>query len=539
MKIILPCVLWGLAGCSGSQFGAGNPISGTKSKKNKESTPAGPTDTLQEGTDRPDGVAVPGDDVVNDPAAEDPSKNIYVVNGSTCIKPFTLPSAVESLKVKYNWVAEGPVADFNQVMSTPVISLVEGMDAPLIVVSAFKGTSYLEGGYIYGIHGKDGKQKFVADKAARAMAPSSPAIAKIKLKTRIYYFGLDSYLYALSTSGAVLWKSNQLAAEPGLLMVQGGPQVVDLRNGKGPVVLAPKGAFDPLTGERRFELKDARDFPVIAADTDLQGSLEIVTSESILNADGSSKCAFGEKLTSIAAAQLQSDHSYQTIVGVRAYENRGKFAGYRGDTCARVFESGFENVELNKISGGPVNIGPLFGPGTLGISFAGKNNYIGLLNSGLRWTANTDDDSSQTGGSLFDLNGDGRVEVVYNDHDNLYVLDGNSGRTIYQTANSSGTLFEYPIIADADNDGKGDIIVGANNAQPYASGPRTGVVVFQSQANDFLPARPIWHQHGFNPLLIADDGSIEAERLPAFEQKSFNVGYRNNIGFSKNLSACP
>src|SRR6185503_3354938 len=82
---------------------------------------------------------------------------------------------------------------------------------------------------------------------------------------------------------------------------------------------------------------------------------------------------------------------------------------------------------------------------------------------GLRWHTDTDDDSSSaTGSSVFDFNGDGRAEVVYNDQYFMRVYDGTTGHALFDHRNSSRTRTENPAIADVDNDGDAEIIFAAN-----------------------------------------------------------------------------
>jgi hypothetical protein len=73
----------------------------------------------------------------------------------------------------------------------------------------------------------------------------------------------------------------------------------------------------------------------------------------------------------------------------------------------------------------------------------------------LLWIRPTQDCSSAvTGSTLFDFDGDGKVEAVYADEVNLHVYDSATGTELFTTCNTSGTLIEYPLVADLDNDGQ-------------------------------------------------------------------------------------
>ena len=80
------------------------------------------------------------------------------------------------------------------------------------------------------------------------------------------------------------------------------------------------------------------------------------------------------------------------------------------------------------------------------------------------WSATTKDSSSNmTGSSVFDFEGDGDAEVVYNDEEFLRVYDGKTGQVLFEQPNTSFTALEYPIIVDVDNDGEAEIVVGTND----------------------------------------------------------------------------
>ncbi len=87
------------------------------------------------------------------------------------------------------------------------------------------------------------------------------------------------------------------------------------------------------------------------------------------------------------------------------------------------------------------------------------------------WQAPTQDiSSSVTGSSVFDFQGDGVAEVVYNDECFLHVYDGRDGREVLMTPrpSSSRTALEYPLVVDVDRDGNSEIVVPSNSDQNRA-----------------------------------------------------------------------
>ncbi|HET9954029.1 MAG TPA: VCBS repeat-containing protein, partial [Polyangiaceae bacterium] len=84
------------------------------------------------------------------------------------------------------------------------------------------------------------------------------------------------------------------------------------------------------------------------------------------------------------------------------------------------------------------------------------------LHSG--WKRLTEDDSSKvTSSSVFDFNGDGAAEVVYNDECYFHVYDGATGGLYLALPSLSRTLIENPVVADVDNDGNAEIVFVQNN----------------------------------------------------------------------------
>src|SRR6185436_596112 len=117
----------------------------------------------------------------------------------------------------------------------------------------------------------------------------------------------------------------------------------------------------------------------------------------------------------------------------------------------------------------------------------------------LIWQQPTHDCSSAaTGSSVFDFNGDNKAEAVYSDEKYLRVYDGATGNVLWQTCNTTGTLIEYPVVADVDNDGQADIVV-ASNAYAYdcEGTKQSGIRVIQSQSKSWVRTRRVWNQHTY------------------------------------------
>lgn len=184
---------------------------------------------------------------------------------------------------------------------------------------------------------------------------------------------------------------------------------------------------------------------------------------------------------------------------------------------------------------------------TAGDCMPGSTNF-------LRWSAPTQDiSSSVTGSSVFDFQGDGVAEVVYNDECWLHVYDGSTGAEVLMMPrpNSSRTALEYPIVADVDRDGNSEIVVPANNDQavardhcpmayatrlgvPVASLPAEfaagthGIYVFGDPADRWVRTRPIWNEYAYHVTNVDDRGGIPTSELDNWTQPGLD-DYRQNV----------
>ena len=134
------------------------------------------------------------------------------------------------------------------------------------------------------------------------------------------------------------------------------------------------------------------------------------------------------------------------------------------------------------------------------------------------WALPTSDQSGWTGTSVYDFNGDGISEIVYRDEQNFRIMYGGpeplpSGvdyeRNWYKHPCFSGTADEYPVVADADNDGETEVIISGSTA--YLGG-KARLNVFKSDGYPWAPCRNIWNQFNYFVTNVNDDLSIPAQQ---------------------------
>jgi hypothetical protein len=228
-----------------------------------------------------------------------------------------------------------------------------------------------------------------------------------------------------------------------------------------------------------------------------------------------------------------------------------------GDTDAGSCQT-IGGVQVCRVAGG--------GPPTIGnfdasdaspeVALAGAYNYVvfdvdlAQATPAARMTelwhrATNDDSSRKTGSSIFDFDGDGAAEVVYNDQVWLRVMEGDTGETLYCRCNTSATLWEYPVIADVDDNGHAEIVLASNTnnattmatctavagdqctADEVAAGRDTstpGVRVLRGPGEGWIGTRRIWNQHSYHVTNITESG-----RVPTFETRNWTIGALNNF----------
>jgi hypothetical protein len=202
---------------------------------------------------------------------------------------------------------------------------------------------------------------------------------------------------------------------------------------------------------------------------------------------------------------------------------------------------------LSPFGGGPPIITDFDGDGFPDVGTATSSAYVVLSGAKLMdmafadadtflWTRKTRDKSSAvTGSSVFDFEGDGSAEVLYSDEINLWIYAGVDGADLLpKFCNTTGTLWEYPVVADVDNDGQADVLVVSNdyykdNLMIFCEDGATtrGLRIYGSPNNGFVRTRRVWNQHTYHITNINEDGTIPAVEATNWLEPGLN-NYRQN-----------
>ena len=121
-----------------------------------------------------------------------------------------------------------------------------------------------------------------------------------------------------------------------------------------------------------------------------------------------------------------------------------------------------------------------------------------------------------SGFTVFDFNQDGRNEIVYRGREELFIVDGITLQNLCPPVTSySGTVTEYPVVADVNADGHAEIIVTRAYGDWSSGSDANGwVSVFGSAIpGAWSSARKVWNQWAYSSVNINEDMTVPQYRF--------------------------
>ncbi len=459
--------------------------------------------------------------------------------------------------VEWRWLpgANTPAPSKDQVMSTPaVINLdddnndgrVDQNDVPDVVFVAFDTTGpandpyahTLQAGVVRALSGDTGAELWSATDVAQRAAPAgNVAVGDLDGDgvPEIVVERWNGGALALRADGSTYWECSSAECRRDTAF-WGAMAIADL-DGGGPEVIRGSCVIEGTTGVVRFCGTGGRGDNggvggvSVAADLDGDGRQEVIAGRTAYTATGGIAFDFPMRDDGyIAVAQLDADPRPELVMVARRNIYRLEHDGT--EVWSRpLMDTGF---------GGPPTVANFDDDPAPELGVASRDNYtVYDADGSVLWShAIQELSSSRTGSSVFDLDGDGTAEVLYNDENTLFVFAwagrGNpTPNVVWSTPNSTLTAHEYPVVADVDNDGKAEIIVGANDFGRTGNVQR-GLRMFGDTQDNWVSTRPMWNQHSYHVTNIEDDGRIPTSEIPSWTSSNT---YRTNLQGSGSTGA--
>lgn len=258
-------------------------------------------------------------------------------------------------------------------------------------------------------------------------------------------------------------------------------------------------------------------------DLDLDGKQEVVAGFTAYNSDGSVRWSYPQYTDGITAIGNLDDDIYPEIVLVTNYQGRALVHLLDHDGQRRWGPVDLKTLNLPDTNfagyGSPPTIADFDGDGEQEIGITGNGKYFILDKDGnLKRTLAVPGYNSQAiAATVFDLNGDGRPEVMIHTAGHFRIFDGQTGQMLFEDSfGAGGASYQNVLISDVNGDNQAEIVVRGFDSSSDTVKARDGIRVYGSKNNDWVSARKIWNQPGYHVTNVNDDGSIPQYEAPSW-----------------------
>ena len=257
----------------------------------------------------------------------------------------------------------------------------------------------------------------------------------------------------------------------------------------------------------------------VVADLDLDGRQEVIVGNAAYEMDGSALWATGETDGFAAVGNFDADPEGEVVVD-------------HGDSTVELLDTDGSTIWRATVGGsalGPPAIADFDGDGAPEIAVPTATGVVMFDGSGtLRWTTTTTGTGRMFDGvSAYDLDGDGRWEVLDTGPGGLGVLDGTTGGVLasYVETAPNFNCGQNASIADVDHDGSVDIGYGLYGITGDSTTSSNGFRVVSDAAAAFTAGIGTWNEHSYNLTNVNDNDTIPAHPTPSFSKSnSFRAG---------------
>tara|TARA_B100001063_G_scaffold6912_1_gene5193 strand:+ start:10678 stop:12906 length:2229 start_codon:yes stop_codon:yes gene_type:complete len=432
---------------------------------------------------------------------------------------------------KWSWSSSEFLPEYNQVISTPIAvnlnddngdGVIDEKDVTDILAVTFNIANYRAQGIVRAFSGIDGEELWKSEnldgtfnyKSIKATSTYSISAADVNNDGLVEVIVRDStdHSYKIYSNSGELIKSIPKGFAYGNSSISDldGDGYPEFIIGNSIVSLADDSIVKlekPLNYNKgNFTIIDS-----IAFDSDLGGQQEILANGVLFTKDGSVLWNKNTQQGFSAIGNFDNDE-YPEIV-LTDLDGSVKLLEHDGSV---IWEYQSEDA-----GGGVPSIGDVDGNGEPDIVVAGGE-FIKVLNKQgvLINSFSINDPSSKRGGVItYDFNGDGKDEIVNIDETGLNVFSASENKLIYNSLQSSGTIWEYPIIVDLDGDGSGEIVSVSNTLLlPDGAVGTNGISVKTTGSCKWSPATRVWNQHSFSGTNINQNGSLPLQQENSWDK---------------------
>ncbi len=446
--------------------------------------------------------------------------------------------------LEWSWESTTIKPTFVQVINMPVVVDLDKDGVPEVVIVTSDGYDQNGPGYLRALDGKSGAEKWPETAGVYADANmvnprGTPAAGDLDGDGTIEIVSpmRAGGVIAFKADGSLLWKSTKADGTPYVGKANSATIVLADMDGDGKAEVVYGGVVLDHTGKivsgegREYLGNNASGYgPVsIVADVDGDGQQEVVGGNRAYKKDGTLVWNNGLTDGYPAIADFEKDGTPELVVIAQ-----GKVRVHNAKTGALIAELALPGSG----SGGPPTIADFDGDGVMEIASANGTKYnvfeydaAATPKLSVKWSKDTQDGSSNvTGSSVFDFEGDGSAEVVYNDECYVRVYSGKDGAVLFQQPSTTATIHEYPVLVDVDGDNNTEFIVVSNDVNhnngtvkcPAGVTPRRGVFVYGDKNDKWVRTRKVWNQHAYHITNVNGDGSLPSPEPASWGASGFN-----------------
>ena len=424
--------------------------------------------------------------------------------------------------VEWSWRDNTGYPGYDDIMSTPSVGnltddngdgRIDAADIPDIVFTSFANGGYTSPGTLTAISGDgSGTHWSIYDAGGyHVYASGGVAIGDIDADglPEVCTAGVEAAVVCVNADGTFKWAGGTE------VYYVGSPAFADIDGDGLSEVIWGRQVLDSAGTLLWTGTGGAGWYMSFAIDIEDDGRLEVVAGNTVYRGNGDLLFADGTSDGAGAVGDFDLDGRPEVV-----HVSAGTIVVTNTDGTVR-----WQSAIPGGGNGGPPTVADFDNDGFPEVGVAGAAYYSVLDSDGATlWSQPVSDYSSNvTGSSVFDFEGDGAADVVYADELTLWVYDGATGAVkLMDEGHASGTLFEYPLIVDVDNDGSTEIVLASNN---YAYTGYNGITVIGDATNSWRPSRPIWNQFAYHITNVDDDGGIPADQEPNWERwNTFRAG---------------